>query len=125
MELLEDFSLNIPGGNVIALVGKSGCGKSTLSKLIAGLYPLQSGNIRLGLYNLQDLSLDCLRHQVILVPQEPHFWSRSILENFRLGAPHLTLEEIVIACQIAGADDFIAKLPEKYQTILGEFGANL
>jgi ATP-binding cassette, subfamily C, bacterial len=125
VELLEDFTLTFPGGKVIALVGRSGCGKSTLSKLIAGLYPLQSGNIRLGLYNLQDLSLNSLRHQVILVPQEPHFWSRSILDNFRLGAPHLSLEQIVMACQIAGADDFIARLPDKYQTVLGEFGANL
>jgi ATP-binding cassette, subfamily C, bacterial len=125
IELLEDFTLTFPGGKVIALVGRSGCGKSTLSKLIAGLYPLQSGNIRLGLYNLQDISLDSLRHQVILVPQEPHFWSRSILDNFRLGAPHLSLEQIVMACQIAGADDFISKLPDKYQTVLGEFGANL
>ncbi|MCU0552134.1 MAG: cysteine peptidase family C39 domain-containing protein [Leptolyngbya sp. Prado105] len=125
VELLEDFTLTIPGGKVIALVGRSGCGKSTLSKLVAGLYPLQSGNIRLGLYNLQDLSLESLRHQVILVPQDAHFWSRSILDNFRLGAPHLSLEQIVTACQIVGADDFIAKLPDKYQTVLGEFGANL
>ncbi|MDZ8068922.1 MAG: peptidase domain-containing ABC transporter [Nostoc sp. DedQUE08] len=125
VDLLEDFSVAIPGGKVTALIGKSGCGKSTLSKLIAGLYPPQSGNIRIGIYNLQDLSLDCLRQQVILVPQEAHFWSRSILENFRLGSPHVTFEEIVTACQIAGADDFISKLPDKYQTVLGEFGANI
>ncbi|MGB3655211.1 MAG: peptidase domain-containing ABC transporter, partial [Rivularia sp. (in: cyanobacteria)] len=78
IELLEDFSLTIPGGQVVALIGKSGCGKSTLAKLLAGLYVPQSGNIRMGLYNLQDLSLDCLRQQVVLVPQEAHFWSRSI-----------------------------------------------
>ncbi len=125
VELLEDFSLTIPGGKVTALIGKSGCGKSTLSKVIAGLYPPQSGNIRFGIYNLQDLSLDCLRQQVILVPQEAHFWSRSIIENFRLGSPHVSFEQIVTACQIAGADDFISRLPDKYQTVLGEFGANI
>ncbi|MEI2579172.1 peptidase domain-containing ABC transporter, partial [Scytonema sp. PRP1] len=125
IDLLEDFSLRIPGGQVIALIGKSGCGKSTLAKLIAGLYPIQSGNIRIGLYNLQDLSLDCLRQQVVLVPQDAHFWSRSIMENFRLGAPYVSFEQIVKACQIAEADDFISKLPDKYQTVLGEFGANL
>ncbi len=125
VELLENFSLTIPGGKVIALIGKSGCGKSTLAKLIAGLYSLQSGNIRIGIYNQQDLSLDCFRQQVILVPQEPHFWSRSIIENFRLGNPQITFEQIVTACQIAEADEFISKLPEKYQTILGEFGANI
>jgi ATP-binding cassette, subfamily C, bacterial len=125
IDLLEDFSLKIPGGQVIALIGKSGCGKSTLAKLIAGLYPIESGNIRIGLYNLQDLSLDCLRQQVVLVPQDAHFWSRSILENFHLGAPYVSFEQIVRACQIAEADDFISKLPDKYQTVLGEFGANL
>jgi ATP-binding cassette subfamily C protein len=125
LELLENFSLTIPGGQVIALIGKSGCGKSTLAKIIAGLYPIQSGNIRIGLYNLQDLSLDCLRQQVVLVPQDAHFWSRSIVENFRLGSPFVSFEQIVRSCQIAGADEFISNLPDKYQTILGEFGANL
>ncbi len=125
MDLLEDFSLTLPGGKVIALIGKSGCGKSTLVKLIAGLYSLNSGNIRFGIYNQQDLSMDCLRQQVILAPQDAHFWSRSIMENFRLGNPEITFEQIVRACQISGADEFISKLPDKYQTVLGEFGSNL
>lgn len=125
IDLLKNFSLTLYGGKVIALIGKSGCGKSTLAKLLAGLYPLQSGNIRIGLYNLQDLSLDCLRQQVVLVPQDAHFWSRSIIDNFRLGAPDVSFEQIVTACQVTGADDFITQLPNKYQTILGEFGANL
>ncbi|MFB2768528.1 peptidase domain-containing ABC transporter [Pelatocladus sp. BLCC-F211] len=125
IELLDKFSLTIPGGKVIAIIGKSGCGKSTLAKIMAGLYPLNSGNIRLGIYNLEDLSLDCLRQQVVLVPQDAQFWSRSIIENFRLGAPELTFEQIVRACQITEADDFISKFPHKYQTVLGEFGANI
>ncbi len=125
VELLRNFSLTIPGGKVTALIGKSGCGKSTLVKLIVGLYELESGNIRFGNYNQQDLSLECLRQQVVLVPQEPHFWSRSIIGNFRFGNPDATLEQIVRACQIAGADEFISQLPDKYHTVLGEFGANL
>lgn len=125
VDLLQDFSLTLPGGKVIAIIGQSGCGKSTLTKLLAGLYTPQSGNIRIHRYNLQDLSPDCLRQQVILVPQEAHFWSRSILDNLRLGNPQVNFEQVVTACQVAGADTFISKLPEKYQTILGEFGANL
>ncbi|MDZ8238732.1 peptidase domain-containing ABC transporter [Nostoc sp. ChiQUE01b] len=125
VDLLQDFSLIIPGGQVIGLIGKSGCGKSTLAKLLAGLYFLQSGNIRYGIYNQQDLSMECLRQQVVLVPQEPHFWSRSIIENFRFSYPQIGFEQIVQACEIAGADEFISKLPDKYQTVLGEFGANL
>ncbi|UBF28399.1 peptidase domain-containing ABC transporter [Kovacikia minuta CCNUW1] len=125
VDLLDNFSLTLPGGKVIALIGKSGCGKSTLAKLIAGLYTLQSGNIRIGAFNLPDLAIDGLRRQVVLVPQEPHFWSRSIIENFRLGTPDISFEQIVQVCQITGADEFISRLPEKYQTVLGEFGADL
>ncbi|MBE8999945.1 peptidase domain-containing ABC transporter [Nostoc sp. LEGE 12447] len=125
VDLIENFSLKLPGGKVIALIGQSGCGKSTLAKLIAGLYQPNSGNIRIGFFNIQDLSLDCLRQQVIYVPQEPHFWSRSILDNFRLGTPYISFEEIVKACEIADADGFISQLPNNYQTVLGEFGANL
>lgn len=125
VELLKDLSLTLPGGEVIGLIGRSGCGKSTVAKVVAGLYPVQSGNIRYGPYNLQDLALECVRQQVVLVPQDAHFWSRSILENFRLGDPNLSFEDIVQACQITGADTFISQLPEKYQTILGEFGSNL
>ncbi len=125
IQFIDHLSLSIPGGKVTALMGESGCGKSTLAKLIAGLYPLQSGNIRLGLYNLHDISLACLRQQVILVPQEPHFWSRSILDNFRLGYPQASLEDVVRVCHLVDADRFISQLPNKYQTVLGEFGANL
>jgi ATP-binding cassette subfamily C protein len=125
VDLLENFCLKILGGRVTALIGTSGCGKSTLAKLIAGLYVPQSGNIQIDGYNLSDIALDNLRQQVMLVPQDAHFWSRSIVENFRLGAAHVSFEEIVQACRVTGADDFISKLPDKYQTVLGEFGANL
>jgi ATP-binding cassette subfamily C protein len=125
LDLLQDFSLTIPGGKVVALIGKSGCGKSTLSKLIAGLYQLRSGNIYIEQQNIQELPLDCLRQQVVLVPQEPHFWNRSIIDNFRLSSPNITFEQIVKACQIAAADEFISRLPEKYQTVLSEFGTNI
>jgi ABC-type bacteriocin/lantibiotic exporter with double-glycine peptidase domain len=123
--LLKDFSLDIPAGKVTALIGQSGCGKSTLAKLITGLYPLQSGNISYGKYSQSDISLDCLRQQVILVPQTPHFWSRSIIENFQFSNPEVPFEDVILACEIACADEFIRELPDKYQTVLGEFGANL
>ena len=124
-ELIQDLNHVFAGGKVTALVGPSGCGKTTLAKLIAGLYQHQSGNIRYGSYNQADLPLDCLRQQIILVPQDPHFWSRSILENFRFVFPAVDFTRIVEACEITGADQFISELPDKYQTVLGEFGANL
>ena len=125
VDLLQDFSLTIPGGKVTALIGKSGCGKSTVAKLLASLYQPQSGNIRLGRFNQGDLPLYCLRQQVVLVPQDSHFWSCTILENFRLSHPNASFDTIVTACQITGAHTFISQLPDQYQTVLGEFGANL
>ena len=125
VNLLQDFSVTIAGGKVTALIGTSGCGKSTLAKLIADLYAVKSGNIRYGRFNQGDIATECLRQQVVLVPQEPHFWSRSIIENFRFSYPNATLEDIVIACEVAGADEFINDLPDRYHTVLGEFGANL
>lgn len=124
-DLLQDFSLTIPGGKVTALIGKSGCGKSTLAKVIAGLYPLQAGNIQLGIYNQNDLALECRRQQVILVPQDAHFWSRSILDNFLFSYPHVSFSQVVAACKITYADEFIRDLPDNYQTVLGEFGVNM
>ena len=125
VQILQNLSLTIPGGQVTALIGKSGCGKSTLSKLVSNLYATQTGNISIGLYNQADLDLDNWRQQIILIPQDAYFWSRSIIKNFTIGSSQATLEEIVRACIITGADEFISQLPEKYQTILGEFGGNL
>ena len=125
VELLEQFNLTIPGGCCTALIGESGCGKSTLVKLLAGLYPPQSGTIHYGPFGQRDLALDCLRRQVCLVPQEAQFFNRSILENFRLAYPQVSFEEVVEACVLALADAFIRELPDGYQTVLGEFGANL
>lgn len=125
VDLLDRFSLKIKGGWVTAVIGSSGCGKSTLAKVISGLYSADAGNVQIGGYNIADLDLDNVRKQVVLVPQDAHFWNRSILDNFRLANPAVGFDDIVRACRITGADEFISQLPDKYQTILGEFGANL
>ena len=125
VELMDDLCLTIPGGRCTALIGESGCGKSTLVKMLAGLYFPQAGTIHYGPYGLRDLSLECLRQQVALVPQEAEFFNRSILANFRFAYPGMDFEDVVAACQLAMADDFIRDLPDGYQTVLGEFGANL
>jgi ABC-type bacteriocin/lantibiotic exporter with double-glycine peptidase domain len=66
-----------------------------------------------------------LRQQIVLIPQEAHFWSRSILDNFRFSYPGISFEQVVTACQITGAAKFIDRLPDGYHTVLGEFGTNL
>ncbi|MFZ9560373.1 MAG: ATP-binding cassette domain-containing protein, partial [Vulcanococcus sp.] len=123
--LLNKLSLQIPGGVTTALIGESGCGKSTLSKLIAGLQNPQSGSIHYGPYSSSDLDMDCLRSQVVLVPQDSVMFNRTIFENFSFAHPGVSFEEVVRACQISLADDFIRELPEGYQTVIGEFGTNL
>jgi ABC-type bacteriocin/lantibiotic exporter with double-glycine peptidase domain len=125
VELLKEFSLTFPGGLCTALIGESGCGKSTLAKLLAGLYPPQEGSIRYGSFSQRDISLECLRQQVTLLPQDAQFFNRSILENFKFTYPDVRFEDVVQACEIALADEFIRELPDGYQTVLGEFGANL
>lgn len=124
--LLNQLSLTIPGGKVTALIGKSGCGKSTLAKLLVGLYGLSEGEILLGSHTLADFSLQCLRRQVALVPQDAFFFRRSIFDNFRLGCNFpVTLEEVRAVCHCVGADEFIRQFPEQYNTILGAVAANI
>ena len=125
LALIDHLSLRLPGGKVTALVGESGCGKSTLSKLIAGLYPPQSGRIRYGPYSSVDIHADALRQQVVLLPQETSFLNRSIFENFVFAHPGIRFEQVRQLCALALADDFIRELPDGYQTVLGEFGVNL
>lgn len=123
--LLDNFSLEIPGGVTTALIGQSGCGKSSISKLVAGFYPPEHGTIHYGPFSSQDLTLECIRRQVVLVPQESHFFNRSIYENFVFSHPGISFAEVVEACRLALADEFIHDLPDGYGTVLGEFGANL
>ena len=117
--------LCIPGGISTAIIGPSGCGKSTLVKLMLGLYSPKSGRINLGDYTLQDLSPDYVRQQIALVSQEAQFWSRSISDNFLLGNRSVTQADMVNACRLTGAHQFIEKLPNRYETVLGEFAVNL
>ncbi|MEB3265525.1 MAG: peptidase domain-containing ABC transporter [Cyanobacteriota bacterium] len=123
--LLDRVSITIPGGQVTALIGESGCGKSTLSKLLAALYPLQSGTIHYGPFGGNDIALASLRRQVVLLPQDTSFLNRSIFANFSFAHPQIRFEEVVELCRLTLADDFIRDLPDGYRTVLGEFGANL
>ena len=123
--VVNKLSLKIPAGQTIAIVGATGSGKSTLVKLLLRLYEIQSGEITLDGLNIQDLHLADLRRSIGLVSQDVFLFHGSVRENIAYGSPEATLESVIAAAKIAEADDFIDRLPEQYDTIVGERGQKL
>ena len=120
---LKDISFEAKPGQVIGVVGPTGAGKSTLISLLPRFYDPQQGRILLDGVDTRQLTLKSLRHHVSLVLQEPLLFSGSIAENIRYGRLEATMDEIMAAAKAANAHEFIMRLPEKYDTILGERGA--
>ena len=123
--VLENISMTIGEGEKIALVGESGSGKTTLSKLLMNFYPWEKGEIFIGDYNLKDINLESLRNRIAYISQDIFLFSGTIRENLELGNEDATLEDIIEACKLSKADEFINKLPLRYETMLEENGANL
>jgi ATP-binding cassette subfamily B protein len=122
---LNHVSLRIEPGQTVAIVGPSGAGKSTVFGLLLRFYDPQSGRITLNGTAIDAISLDDLRSQIGIVPQEPVIFSSSALENIRYGKPQASDDEVRAAAVAAFADEFIAQLPEGYNTFLGERGVRL
>lgn len=122
---LRDFSVEIGSGKMIGIVGRSGSGKTTLSALLQGLYYAGEGAVRIDGHNIRDIDLAFLRSQIGVVPQEPFLFRGSIKDNIRMGQPTAGLEDIVTAARVAGADEFIQQLPQRYDTNLEEGAVNL
>ncbi len=120
--ILDNVSLEIPKGSMVALVGESGGGKSSLIKLIQRLYDPSSGRITWDGIDLRDAKLKSLKKQLALVTQETVLFNESIRYNISYGDPDATDADIAEAARIAFADDFISELPQKYDTIVGERG---
>ena len=123
--VLENINMTIGAGERIALVGESGSGKTTLSKLLMNFYPWEKGEIYIGDYNLKDINLESLRNKIAYISQDIFLFSGTIRENLELGNEDATMEEIIEACKLSKADEFINKLPLRYDTMLEENGANL
>lgn len=121
----EDFSVAIKPGEKVGLVGHSGSGKSTFVKLLQRLYDIDGGEIRIDGQNIADVTQESLRAQISLVAQEPILFHRSLAENIAYGRPDATMDEIVRAAKMAHADEFIARLPDGYDTMVGERGIKL
>ena len=122
---LSHVSLAASPGQMVAFVGPSGAGKSTIANLIPRFYDVSSGAIRIDGYDVREVTMESLRRQIGIVPQETMLFSTSVRENIRYGRLNATEEEIVQAAKDANAHDFIMALPEGYDTKIGERGLNL
>jgi ATP-binding cassette subfamily B protein len=125
MPLFNDFSLHIPGGQRVGLVGHSGSGKTTFVKLLHRLYDINEGRILVDGQNIAEVKQDSLRAQMALVPQEPILFHRSLAENIAYGRPNATREQIEEAARLAHAEEFISRQPKGYATLVGERGVKL
>ncbi|XP_054287388.1 ATP-dependent translocase ABCB1-like isoform X2 [Macrosteles quadrilineatus] len=123
--ILKHFNLEIPPGKTVALVGPSGVGKSTVIDLFLRLYDCNAGVVKLDGNPIKNLNLSWFRSQIGVVLQEPVLFSVSIAENIRYGRENVTQQDIEKAAAMASASGFITKLPEKYETIVGDRGAQL
>ena len=122
---LHDFSLQVMPGETVALVGESGAGKTTVFQLLQRFYDPQQGQIMLSGTALADLALPALRGAIAVVPQDGVVFSSTAMENIRYGRPGATDAEVMMAAEDAFADEFLSKLPEGYNTFLGERGVRL
>lgn len=112
-------------GETIALVGATGAGKTTLVSLLPRFADAWQGTVRIDGYDVRDVALKSLRAQIAMVLQEPFLFPMSVAENIAYGNPHATMLDIITAAQNANAHEFIERLPQKYDTVIGERGATL
>ncbi|MDE2400196.1 MAG: peptidase domain-containing ABC transporter [Burkholderiales bacterium] len=123
--LYEDLSFSVGPGQVLLITGPSGCGKSTLAKVLLGLYPDYKGTVRLDKRDTRSMTVNEIRSQFGVVPQESVLFSGTLIENLMSVSADVTMEQVVYACGLAGIHEVIENLPQGYQTVVGERGAGL
>ncbi len=122
---LQDVSFSVPAGSTLGIVGPSGAGKTTVTNLLLRFFDPQSGRIMLGGHDLCDIPLETLRQQVSIVAQDTYLFHGTVLENIRLARPDASDEEVLAAARAANAHEFIPRLLDGYNTIIGERGQKL
>jgi len=122
---LAGIDLDIPPGQCVALVGRSGAGKSTIAALVPRLYDPTAGRVLVDGHDVRGVQLQSLRSHIAMVTQDTYLFHESILDNLRYGRPDATTEQIEAAARSAQIHDFIASLPDGYQTIVGDRGYRL
>jgi len=122
---LEDVDLDVPAGRTIALIGHTGAGKSTLTSLVPRFYDATSGRVTVDGVDVRDLTLTSLRRSIGVIAQDPFLFSATVRENITFGAPDLSDEEVERVARIAQAHEFVERLPDGYDTVIGERGITL
>lgn len=118
-DVIKNVSFSVKTGHMLGIVGHSGTGKSTLANLLMRLYDVKSGEILIDGINIKDYSIDCLRGNISIVSQETYIFIGSVLDNIRYARPDAGFDEVVRAAKAAYAHDFIMKMPDGYDTIIG------
>ena len=122
---IKDINLHIDSGETIGIIGGTGCGKSTLAMLISRMYDVSSGSIKVGGVDVRDYDLETLRNNVSMVLQKNVLFTGTVLDNLRWGKTDATLEECKHACKLACADEFVEEMPDGYETVIEQGGANV
>jgi ATP-binding cassette subfamily B protein len=123
--ILENINIDIKSGETIGIIGGTGSAKSSFVNLISRLYDVEEGSVTVGGEDVREYDLETLRNEVSVVLQKNVLFSGTILENLRWGDENATEEECIKACKLACADEFIEKMPEKYNTYIEQGGANV
>ena len=122
---VKDITLHINSGETVGIIGGTGCGKSTLAMLISRMYDVSQGSIKVGGVDVRDYDLETLRNNVSMVLQKNVLFSGTVLDNLRWGKSDATLEECRRACKLACADEFIEEMPNGYDSVIEQGGANV
>jgi ATP-binding cassette, subfamily B, multidrug efflux pump len=122
---LKKVSFSAEPGQTIAIVGPTGAGKTTIINLLPRFYDVTHGSVKIDGVDVRDVTAESLRKQIGIVLQDTFLFSASVMDNIRFGRPDATDEEVYAAAKLANADSFIERLPEKYETVLGERGSGL
>ena len=123
--VLKDVSFTAQPGQTVAIVGPTGAGKTTIINLIPRFYDVTGGAVRIDGIDVRDVTMKSLREQIGIVLQDTFLFSTTVMENVRFGRPDARDEEVIAAIKLANADSFVERLPDKYQTVLGERGSGL
>lgn len=123
--VFKNLSIHIKAGQKVGLVGSSGSGKTTFVNLMLRFYDLDNGRIMIDGQDIAQVTQDSLRAQIAMIPQDPTLFHRSVKENIRYGRLDATDEEVVSAAELANCEEFIEKLPEKFDALVGERGVKL